>query len=257
MTDRFEIRRQFAEFKASKLIEKYGICEPEHIRIKDIAYDLGATIIEAPLKNATASLVKVENYSTIRISPTDREERKRFSIAHEIGHIVLNHLHSVGHHACSDEDMQNWYDLNQEAEANLFAAELLMPKKIIEKRCQVERVDFRPIKTIAKEFRTSLTATAIRFVRFCPESCALIFSEKGKIKWCYKSASWWDYIQKGKALDKRSIAYDYFQGESIPEGPVEIEADAWTTSQDIDSIVEHTIGAPNYNFALTTLWLNR
>jgi hypothetical protein len=39
----------------------------------------------------------------------------------------------------------------------------------------VAEVNFGPIRKIANDFRASLTATALRFVRLCPEKCAVVF----------------------------------------------------------------------------------
>ena len=81
-----------AEQEASKIIEKYGVSSSEHIRLKDIAFDLGVNVIEGDLKAAAASLVKIGKHATIRVSNDNfYEYRNRFSIAHELGHFVLNH----------------------------------------------------------------------------------------------------------------------------------------------------------------------
>jgi len=82
-----------------------------------------------------------------------------------------------------------------------------------------------------------LTATAIKFVRLCPEKCAVVYSTKGKIKWFYKSPDWWPFIHRDKKLDRRSLAYDFFIGEPMETDPAEIDADAWVESQGLDEIV--------------------
>jgi len=243
-----------AENLASKTIDDFGICSPEHIRVRDIAFALGATVIEQRISRAAASIVRVGNHATIRISPTDSPERKRFSIAHELGHLVMNHIESI-QRVCSDEDMMNWYQSSQETQANFFASELILPIKLVERRCDVAEANFIPIRQIAKDFRASLTATAIKFVRLCPEKCAVVFSSKGKVHWFYKSPDWWPYIARDKKLDKRTIAFDFFQGEPIPDEPIDIEADAWIDSRGIDEVVEHSIGSRTYGFVLSMLWI--
>lgn len=52
--------------------------------------------------------------------------RKRFTIAHEIGHAVLNHF-SISFSDGKGLDDSSW----QERQANAFAAELLMPKNVL------------------------------------------------------------------------------------------------------------------------------
>ena len=244
-----------AEHEASKIIEKYGISSSEHIRLEDIAFDLGVDIIEGALRGAAASLVKFGKYATIRVSNNSSyENRNRFSIAHELGHFVLNHGTSI-QRVCSDEDMMNWYKKSEETEANFFAGELILPKNLIIKKCDVAEVDFRPIKQISNEFRASLTATAIRFVRFCPERCAVVFSKDAKIKWFYGSENWYPFIPIGSKLDERTDASDFFKGKILPDEPLEVDADAWVDEDGLDEIVEHSVGSKFLNFVLTILWI--
>ena len=120
----------------------------------------------------------------------------------------------------------NWYAMDKETEANYFASELLMPETLVKQRCDVKEVSFDPVKKIATDFRTSLTSAAIRFVKFCPEPCALICSEDSKIKWFVKSPEWWPFIRKGQKLDKRTLAIEYFIGQEIPDEGQEMNADA-------------------------------
>lgn len=254
MANEIDLKLLNAEHLASNTIEQFGICSPEHIRVRDIAFALGATVIEQKISQAAASIVRVGNHATIRISPTDNQERKRFSIAHELGHLVMNHVESI-QKVCSDEDMMNWYQSSQETQANFFASELILPKKLVERRCDVAEVNFEPIIQIAKDFRSSLTATAIKFVRLCPEKCALVFSSKGKVQWFYKSPDWWPFIRRDKKLDKRTLAYDFFISEPMEKEPVEIDADAWIESSGINEIVEHSIGSPHHGFVLSILWI--
>ncbi|HDL02129.1 MAG TPA: ImmA/IrrE family metallo-endopeptidase [candidate division Zixibacteria bacterium] len=79
--------------------------------------------------------------------------RLRFTIAHEIGHIVLNHSHSEYHLATPHN---TW----QEREANIFASELLMPvtkfKDLYFNRHITDDLD------IAKYFKVSKQAADIR-----------------------------------------------------------------------------------------------
>lgn len=243
-----------AERLAAATIDEFGICSPEHIRIRDMAFAKGALVVEQKLSRAAASIVKVGNRATIRVSPSDTIERQRFSIAHEFGHLLMGHVVSIKK-VCSNVDMMDWYQSNQETQANFFASELILPSKLVRSRCDIRDISFEPIKQIAKDFRASLTATAIKFVRLCPEKCAVVYSDKGKVKWFYKSPDWWPFIHKDKKLDKRTLAYDFFVGEPMEPAPVEVDADAWSESQGLDEIVEHSIASSQYNFVLSLLWI--
>lgn len=257
MSNELPIPLIVAEQKAVDIINKYGIDSPEHIRIEDIAYCLGATIVDGSLKGAAARLVRFGNKATIRISEDERyPARRRFSIAHELGHFVLNHGQSL-EIVCSEQNMLDWHQgSGQESQANTFAGELLLPRILFEKRCDVREVNLSVIRGLTEEFQTSLTATAIRFIRFCPEICAVIFSQESKIKWFYKSKDWWPFISLGQKLDNRTLAFDFFQGKELPDEPVEVPSDAWVNNaRGLDEIVEHSFGSQRLGFVLSVLWI--
>jgi Zn-dependent peptidase ImmA (M78 family) len=77
-------------------------------------------VLRFPLEKVDGILVVVENQPTIGFNPSMAWVRRRFTIAHEIGHLLLGHT-------CTDPDLDN----DPEAEANQFAAELLMPLAIL------------------------------------------------------------------------------------------------------------------------------
>lgn len=243
-----------AEMAATRIIDEYGISHPDEIRLEDIAYDKGADIVEGDLKGAAASLVVVGKNATIRVPPNESPERRRFSIAHEFAHFSLEHVHSL-QKICSEENMMSWYQNTQETQANFFAGELLLPTALVKKRCDVKAVTFEPIIQLAKDFKVSLTATAIRFVRFCPEKCAVVFSQNNRISWSYQSEDWWPYIERGRVLDKWSLAYDFFAGKEMSEEPEDVRASAWIDTRGVDELVEHSIGSKKYGFVLSLLWI--
>ena len=254
MENDVDFRLITAERTAANLINEFGICSPEHISVRDIAFAKGALVVEERVTGAAASIVKLGDHATIRIPPGDSQERKRFSIAHELGHLLMNHVESI-QKVCTDEDMLNWYQSSQETQANFFASELILPTMLVSQRCDVGTVSIDAIKTIAKDFRSSLTATAIKFVRLCPEKCAVVYSANGKIKWFYKSSDWWPFIRRDRKLDKRTLAYDFFAGEAMESEPQEVDDDAWIESKGIDEIVEHSVASAQYGFVLSILWL--
>lgn len=64
-------------------------------------------------------LVAEDDQATIGFNSTQAWVRRRFTIAHEIGHLLLGHT-------CEGQDRSS----NKETEANCFAAELLAPTQI-------------------------------------------------------------------------------------------------------------------------------
>lgn len=255
MTDLYSRK---AKLEACKVIERFGIIRPEDIRLKDIAVALGVeNVVEGPLEGAAASLVTLGEQTIIRISDRDTNTgRKRFSIAHELGHFVLGHGHTL-QKICSNHDLHTWYGGGEEAQANTFAAELLLPSKFVEPFCDIDAsgISFDLIRKLATDFRVSLTAAAIRFVELCPEPCAVVFSKQNKTSWSYTNDEWKPYIERDVPLDRYTVAYDLHHGEEMEDLPVEVETSAWVDWQSPDTIMEHSVGFPGLGFVLSLLWM--
>lgn len=104
------------------------------------------------------------------------EHRRRFSIAHEVGHYVLHYLPRtapVGVFACTSRDMETeavtpgetaarLLHLRREVEANQFAGELLMPAAAVR---AMYRVTGGNVLRLAKHFNVSPRAMEIRLDR--------------------------------------------------------------------------------------------
>src|SRR5262245_20824420 len=96
-----------ARREARAYITRLGITAPGHIRIEAIAKRVGAMlglklrIVDAPLDGADSQLVRLPGEVIIVVSTriSDPASRK-FVIAHELGHLVLDHPsltpHTIG-----------------------------------------------------------------------------------------------------------------------------------------------------------------
>ena len=70
------------------------------------------------------------------MSADDVLARRRFTAAHELGHFVLHKDRMAGFIADADISETDEANGDMEREANRFAAELLMPKEVIEARAE-------------------------------------------------------------------------------------------------------------------------
>ena len=86
-------------------------------KVEDINFD----------SETSGFLIEVDNQHVIYLNKKDSMNRKRFTIAHEIGHLKLNHLGV----RMRDSTTSQGTDEN-EVLANAFAAELLMPEELVE-----------------------------------------------------------------------------------------------------------------------------
>lgn len=115
-----------------------------------------------------------------------REERRRFTVAHELGHFLIP-SHD-GNRQCTTADLRESRRDNEhrrrEAEANRFAAGLLMPRDWFSRDLdRLGDADVTHAQTLAKQYHTSLEATCNRYTELTPDSCAFVFSKDGVIRY--------------------------------------------------------------------------
>lgn len=93
-------------------------------------------------------------------------ERKRFTVAHEIGHWILHARHGAANTyegACSPDDIrEDGGPRKREREANAFANELIMPKAIIS--TLAPELGFN-LPLLAERFDVSVRALELRLIR--------------------------------------------------------------------------------------------
>jgi hypothetical protein len=186
--------------------------------------------------------------------------RERFTIAHELGHFELNHS-SAELMICTDNDIQLWSNKSKttETSANLFAAELLMPEVMLRPFCANEEPNLGLIENLAEEFRTSLQATALRYVGFSPYRVAIVVSKRDRIEWFKASDDFGFFIERGKKLDFDSLASAFFSGGRLPTDMRAVPTGAWIDDRRASShirILEQSRGFRNYGFVLSLLWID-
>jgi hypothetical protein len=252
-----------ARIAANKLIEKYSISNSKQINIEDIAMAEGAFVQEGPLDGSEARLLRGGGSAHIRIKEDIRERgKKRFAIAHELGHWLLhNNLSQWNLCTTSDlQEMQEYKGSPLEVESNAFASALLLPTTLLRLRCEDAVPDLTLIQALAEEFDTTLTATAIRFVEECKEICAVIFSENGRVKWWKgrdERPSFW--IEPGKLVHKYSSCWECFNDAFRPLHKMEsVDPNIWLDSLPSDmqiDLYEQSIKLGQYPSVITLLWI--
>jgi Zn-dependent peptidase ImmA (M78 family) len=141
------------------------------VDLSNIATLVGATIHYEPLDNEISGMVTRINagFAVIGVNSLHAKTRQRFSIAHEIGHLVLHQdemLHIDSKYQIALRSAQSSMGTDaKEIEANQFAAELLMPREMIEKDVddligQLEIED--AVSELAAKYEVSEQAMTIR-----------------------------------------------------------------------------------------------
>jgi len=255
-----KLQIQNAQHKGSNLWSKFGINNPASLNLKDIAYALGVHILEGCLQCGDAYLIRKGNKGLIRLSNSiSNRGRRRFAIAHELGHWELHIMHSQIF-VCTEEDMIPSYQSSTlETEANSFASGLLMPDEFFRKSMEWPP-NINNLQNLADDYDTSLTATALRYVELANDYCAVISSTKGIIRWWKVSPDWEKklWLNCGSQIPHNSYAHDLC-GESeysIKSGVTDLST--WFEVKDTDlsqEIIEESVYFPNYNQILSLIWL--
>lgn len=220
------------------LMELADIGQPEKLAshiIRRRPQDVGPPVLVERIANALGiseiNRVDTDSYEGMLITDSaksagiiavrerSRRERQRFTIAHEIGHFVIP---THGRNAqCSLQQLQTKADTggSKEAQANAFAACLLMPESLLNKAMKKWRdPDVSMVIELAERFEVSKEAMARRIMDITDQACAIVFSLNGMIRYPVKSKNFpWIDVKSGHPLPPRSATASrpYSQGGLI------------------------------------------
>lgn len=146
--------QHFRRLRASpaRILAHFGVDKPP-IDVEGLAESMGVVIRRfTEPRDFSGALDRRETPPVIWLRATDWEVRQRFTIGHELGHLVLH------------EERVLWRDTTylgdpQEIEANQFAAELLMPGHMVRILARS-----RDEATLARIFHVSPAAMSYRLM---------------------------------------------------------------------------------------------
>jgi hypothetical protein len=142
----------------------------------------------------TAVTTSDRNVGSIVVNSRSRPERRRFTLAHELGHF-LNLWHQpqgpMGSFSCTESDLgRGWRSrptavsrhVNQETQANRFAIELLAPARLV--RPHLYGIpDLEKVLSMATALAINREAAARRYAELHEQPTALVFSTEGCVRY--------------------------------------------------------------------------
>ena len=147
-----------------EIIQKHQKSAP--VKVTPIARDLGLPVYRVSEwgRNLSGMLKKDPRSPSgyaIFVNASDHDRRKRFTIAHEIGHYMLHE--SLIKDGIVEDALLRAEGLSNavEAQANAFAADLLMPWHLIR---QQQEKGINSIEQLADAFDVSRDAMSIRLI---------------------------------------------------------------------------------------------
>lgn len=129
--------------------------------------------------------------------------RGRFTLGHELGHFFIDE-----HRRPMEKGKLNPHpskvlksDIPMEHEADWFSCNLLMPESYFRKAARKQN-GFQGVINLSQQFKTSWTATAIRYLRLMCPGAALIFWENQSPSWCLTAEDYYLSLYKGRTAEK-------------------------------------------------------
>lgn len=249
---------------AKRVLDELGINDPRDLEyLKEIAWERGALVQERHLDGAEARLTILGTQAIITVSTTIRNvQRQRFSIAHELGHLEMHR--KSGFLGCLAEDIAPSQQTSKvkEQQANQFASAFLLPEWFFASLCLESDPSLDLIANLSNRFKVSLTATALRYVEFCEEPVAIVFSQNGYIKWFKASRDFKEmnlFVEVRSRLDLSSQASRLFRNRTQSRKSKPVNAEAWLAPGKYRKnarILEQSWLMPKYNAILTLLWVD-
>jgi Zn-dependent peptidase ImmA (M78 family) len=196
------------------------------------------------------------------------EERRRFTVGHELGHfLMVHHKPTEGRFLCTAADMnrragrreqlppaQRW-----EVEANEFASLLLMPPPMWRKEMAPFRnPDLSQIAALARTFGVSRDAAARTYAAYHDQLVAVALVKDGVLERIYRDATRFPALalDKGAPVPRSSI---YHRAKKLlvqPSEMVEAKAEFWLRSdwgQRLPELAEQVLFRQD-GYAFILLW---
>jgi Zn-dependent peptidase ImmA (M78 family) len=169
------VRRKHIRALVDRLLAKRDI-HSAPVAVADLANSLGVEVRFQPAETTLSGfLVRDPNqqHAVIGVNRTHHWKRQRFTIAHELGHFLLHNQERVHVDRTEQGLLVKLRNQNsstgldvEEKEANLFAAELLMPMTFLQADLEaytaIDLLDEEVLKPLADLYQVSTQALTFR-----------------------------------------------------------------------------------------------
>jgi len=251
--DKLKILKSANELR-TELITDLGLEFP--FDLENVLEILGINYSDIPLDEDLDGKIKIDS-DEIRIFTNSEilyESRKRFTIGHELGHWKIHFCDNPYQTIkCKAKDLGFFNEKKSplEYEADLFASEFLLPTDIFIKETGRLLPSMKSLESLSEKYKTSLTATAIKFIELTQEPCALVLMSNKNIKWKIPSRSFPHTIK-----DNITDCYCF---DMLEEGKNSIRdslyVSNWTYTKSLQYIYEDVRNFSNLNQQLIILSL--
>lgn len=186
-----------------------------------LAEEMGVRVLEAPLRGAAGWCIKGK-HPRIRLDTSTSISRKRFTLAHELAHLVLG----------TDPDLvlePFQSDRQEEREADRVASIFLIPSDRLRQLVGGQiPVDVRMLKRVAKEANVSPVMAARRVVADCTDlglvNAAVFYFENNELIWDYSETLNFDRGEAEELLSDAKRSYPQLARTDNGDGNVNVSS---------------------------------
>ena len=161
----------------SKILETFRLTAfPCLADLEALARRWGVTSIEEREIESEAMLLPTKNgYSIVlkKVSSPGQAVRQRFSMAHELGHLLLQKAEPRGDARAPMKHRGHGYSDDEERLCDQIAAEILMPRMAFYEDGWMEGWSLRSLRILAVKYDTSVPATAMRMIDLMPDEALM------------------------------------------------------------------------------------
>ncbi len=232
-------------------IDPFGICASQEIEIFEKDFDgiEGVLLFNGQL--ATIGINSKQTYP----------KRRRFSVAHELGHLNLDVTFGEEQTFVCSNRMIETFDISRDKElrADQFASELLMPKRMVQNYFNPQEPCWDSIRQVSNYFDVSLMASAFKFISMTTASCCLIVSKNRQIQF-YRSSDSFRYslqMSDSRIVAEGTFAYKALKSQSIPSDFDIVPANSWIVGYKVkqdSELFEWSLPLNSHGQVLTILW---
>lgn len=243
---------------ARRIIEKHGLSPPIDVR-RLVKQHADLQIHQIPFRGVDGLCLNLKvpgKRPRVVINSDNPVNRRRFTLAHELGHIVIP-WHMGSFVDCLDSDAVHsstgyWA---AEEEANRFAAELLMPSSWVENQIELDLDLAATHKSIAEICEVSAHAAGIRLAQFLPANITFAIESLGSVEVAGRTeGTLANPLTWGKPFPSTAYSYatEHFQTTLttktlhwwlLPDGE-ELEASSMRTWKEILDSIVGSLGLP-------------
>lgn len=259
-------RLQLAKQTAEKFVSDKGITKLP-IDPKALATDLGILVDAKPgtAEGVSGMLVHTGNsFGILYATHIKSTGFQNFSIAHELGHYLIEgHLDHIFDGAGVHNSEAGFVSRNQyEMEADIFAANLLMPDYLFDSAMNKVGDGLEGIMKLADLCQTSRLSTAIKVSERIDLPVAIIVSQQETVEFCFMSKSFknfenLEWLKKGQPLPHgvltRNFNYQKNNIYSASKDSAEIDLRDWFETGPSVSATEEVLGLGKYGKTLTVI----